>query len=231
MRFDAFTVLTFDCYGTMIDWETGLWQALQPIFARHNVALASEPALELFGRLEAAAENGAYRDYHTVLRETLQGFGTRLGFTPTPQELQHFAASVKDWPAFADAPAALQAMQRRYKLAVISNIDDELFAFSAQRLQVNFDWAITAQQARSYKPSLHIFQRAFERLGVPPSAILHVAQSLYHDISPANDLGVTTVWVNRRQHKPGSGATLPAQAQPDLEVPDLHTLAVKMGLL
>lgn len=231
MHFETFAVLTFDCYGTLIDWEKGLLEALQPIFARHQVRLQAEPALELFGALESAAEGGPYRDYKTILRSVLEAMGTELGFTPTPQELEHFAMSVKDWPAFSDSPGALQALQQRYKLAVISNIDDDLFAWSAQRLRVNFDWVITAQQARSYKPSLHNFHLAFERLGVPQGAILHVAQSLFHDIAPAQALGLTTVWVNRRQNKPGSGATPLSRVKPDLEVPDLHTLAVQMGVL
>ncbi|MGE3538052.1 MAG: haloacid dehalogenase type II [Candidatus Tectimicrobiota bacterium] len=231
MHFENFQVLTFDCYGTLIDWETGLWKALQPIFARHRVTLHEERALELFGELEAAAEAEPYRDYATILRSVLESMGRRLGFTPTPEEGQHFARSVKDWPAFADVPRALQALQQHYKLAIISNIDDELFALSAPRLQVRFDWVITAQQARSYKPAPRHFQLAFERLGVPQSAILHIAQSLFHDIAPARALGLATVWVNRRQQKPGFGATPPVQAQPDLEVPDVQTLAARMGLL
>jgi 2-haloacid dehalogenase len=102
---------------------------------------------------------------------------------------------------------------------------------SAPRLGVQFDWLITAQQARSYKPALHNFQMAMTRIGVPPRHILHVAQSLYHDIAPARSLGLSTVWVNRRQALPGWGATPPAQAQPDVEVPDLRTLAEQMGML
>ena len=136
-----------------------------------------------------------------------------------------------DWPAFPDSAPALLALHNRYKLAIISNIDDDLFAMSAPRLGVQFDWIITAQQAQSYKPALHNFQMAMARIGVPPRHILHVAQSLYHDIAPARSLGLSTVWVNRRQAQPGWGATPPAQAQPDAEVPDLRTLAEQMGML
>lgn len=231
LNFDRFEVLTFDCYGTLIDWETGLWAALSPVFANHRVSVALDRALELYGELESEAERGPYRDYKAVLRMVLEGLGPRLGFTPTPDELERFAVSVKDWPAFPDSPRALRALKTKYKLAIISNIDDDLFAFSAQRLQVPFDWVITAQQVRSYKPSLNNFRRAFERLEVPQSKILHVAQSLFHDIAPAKALGLATVWVNRRYGKAGSGATPPAQAQPDLEVPDLQSLAQHIGLL
>ncbi len=231
LNFDAFEVLTFDCYGTLMDWESGIWEALRPVFANHRIDITGERALELYAELESEAERGEYREYKIVLRMVLEGFGSRLGFMPSQAELQRFAESVKDWPAFPDSAPALQALKKKYKLAIISNVDDDLFAFSAQRLQTQFDWVITAQQARSYKPSLNNFHLAFERIGLPRDKILHVAQSLYHDIAPAKALGLATVWVNRRHNKPGFGATPPAQAQPDLEVPDLQTLAGMMGLM
>jgi 2-haloacid dehalogenase len=231
LPFDAFAVLTFDCYGTLIDWETGIWEALQPIFANHHVTLPPDRALELYGELESEAEGGEYREYKAILRTVLEGFGARLDFAPTAHELDRFAMSVRDWPAFPDSPRALQALRKTYKLAIISNIDDDLFAFSAQRLQVKFDWVITAQQAKSYKPSVNNFHLAFERIGVPRSTILHVAQSLFHDIAPAKALGLSAVWINRRHGKAGCGATPPAQARADLEVPDLQTLAERIGLL
>jgi 2-haloacid dehalogenase len=229
--FEEFEVLTFDCYGTLIDWETGLWGALRPILAAHGLDPVPDRVLELYGELESAAEGGAYREYKGVLRTVLEGLGGRLGFVPTAEESARFATSVKEWPAFPDSAAALQALHRRYRLAVVSNIDDDLFAHSARRLQVDFDWVVTAQQARSYKPSHNNFRLAFERIGVPKQRILHVAQSLFHDIAPANALGLSSVWVNRRRTKAGPGATPPAQARPDLEVPDLRTLAEQMGLL
>jgi 2-haloacid dehalogenase len=231
LRFDDFDVLTFDCYGTLIDWETGILEALLPVFASHQADLVPDRALELYGELEAAAEHGPYREYKAILRTVLEGLGARLGFSPTGKELEQFSTSVKDWPAFPDSPAALQALHKKYRLAIVSNIDDDLFAHSAQRLQVRFDWIITAQQVKSYKPSVNNFRMAFERIGVPPNRILHVAQSLFHDIAPANTLGLSSVWVNRRHKKEGSGATPVAQARPDLEVPDLRTLAEKIGLM
>lgn len=231
LQWNDFEVLTFDCYGTLIDWETGILESLRPIFAAHRIALIPDKTLELYGELESSAERGEHREYKAILRSVLEGLGRRLGFTPTAEELQRFSTSVKDWPAFPDSAEALQALHRKYRLAIISNIDDDLFAFSAQRLQVKFDWIITAQQAKSYKPSLDNFRLAFERIGVPQKRILHVAQSLFHDIAPANVLGLSTVWVNRRHNKEGSGATPSAQAHPDLEVPDLRTLAVKIGVM
>jgi 2-haloacid dehalogenase len=231
LSFDRFEALTFDCYGTLIDWEAGIWEALQPALTSHHITIAKDKALELYGELESDAERGEYRDYKTVLRMVLEELGSRLGFTPTPGELDRFSESVKDWPAFPDSACALQALKKKYKVAIISNIDDDLFAFSAQRLQVPFDWVITAKQAQSYKPSLKHFYLAFERLSLPKDKILHVAQSLYHDIAPAKSLGLATVWVNRRHAQGGFGATPPAQVQPDLEVPDLQTLVKVMGLI
>jgi len=231
LRFDDFAVLTFDCYGTLIDWETGILDSLRPVLAAHRVDLVPERTLELYGELESAAEDGPYREYKAILRTVLEGLGSRLGFTPTAKELEQFSTSVKDWPAFPDSAAALQALHTKYRLAVVSNIDDDLFAHSAQRLQVRFDWIVTAQQAKSYKPSLNNFRLAFDRIGVPQNRILHVAQSLFHDIAPANSLGLSSVWVNRRHKKEGSGATPMAHARPDLEVPDLRTLAEKIGLM
>jgi len=223
-------VLSFDCYGTLIDWEAGIWQALGPIFARHNIEVTTNQALELYGEFESKAERGAYREYKTVLRMALAGLASRLGFIPSESELAQFSESVKDWPAFADTTPALRALKKKYKLAIISNIDDDLFAYSAQRLKIDFDWIITAQQVKSYKPSLTNFQLAFRRIGLPQNKILHVAQSLYHDIVPANRLGLSTVWVNRRHDKEGAGATPPADAKPDVIVPDLRTLVDMMGL-
>ena len=229
--FTDFSVLTFDCYGTLIDWETGLRDALEPILAAHGVGLPSERALEMFGELETAAEAGAYRRYRAVLGEVLEGFGRRLGFSPTPEEVERFAGSVPSWPPFGDSPNALRAFKQRYRLAIISNIDDDLIARSAETLGVAFDWIVTAEQARSYKPSPNNFRAALDRIGTTPNEILHVAQSLFHDIAPAKSLGWSTVWVNRRQGRVGPGATPPAAVQPDLEVPDLVALARAMNLL
>jgi 2-haloacid dehalogenase len=225
LDFSRKAVLTFDCYGTLIDWEAGILAAVRPILRAHGVEAGDDQVLELFARLESAAEAGPYRPYAQILASVMRGLGQRLGFAPGPAEVGALAASVGDWPPFSDSVAALAALKRRFRLAIISNIDDDLFAASQRRLGVDFDWIITAQQARSYKPSLNNFRLALERIGVPQEQVLHVAQSLFHDHVPAKQLGLETVWVNRRGGQPGPGATPPAEAQPDLEVPDLRTLA------
>ena len=225
LNLDDFRVLTFDCYGTLIDWESGISDALQRVLAAHQVTLPNEQALEWYAELEAEAERGEYREYKAVPKTVLAGFGSRLGFVPTLAELQSLPESIRDWLPFPDTVAALRVLKQKHKLAIISNVDDDLFAFSAQHLEVPFDWVITAQQVRSYKPSVNNFNRALERIGAPKDKVLHVAQSLFHDIVPAKALGLSTVWINRRHGKEGFGATPPAQAQPDLIVPDLKTLA------
>jgi 2-haloacid dehalogenase len=225
---DRFSILTFDCYGTLIDWEQGILTVLRPILERHGVPLSDDRILELYGELEAAAEYGQYQLYREVLARVVEGFGQRLGFSPSAAERAALAESVGQWPPFPDTVEALHVLAGRYQLAILSNIDDALFAESARLLATDFAAVITSQQVGSYKPNPGNFQYAIERLDVPPEQVLHVAQSLFHDIAPARAAGLTTVWVNRRHDRPGFGATPPATARPDLEVPDLATLAERV---
>jgi 2-haloacid dehalogenase len=160
-----------------------------------------------------------------VLAETLRKIGASLGFQPAAAELESFAGSVGDWPPFRDSPAALRRLKARFGLAVVTNCDDDLFARSQRRLGIDFDWVITAERARSYKPSHRNFELVFATIDAPRERILHVAQSLFHDHVPAKELGMATVWIDRRRGQPGSGATPPADAVPDLVLPDLRSLA------
>jgi 2-haloacid dehalogenase len=220
LDFDPFRVLTFDCYGTLIDWESGLLAALQPVLRSQGHDLSDRQVLEIYSELEPNAQN-PYRPYREVLENVVRGFGERVGFQVSAAAAQSLPESLKDWPPFPDTRAALKTLKTRYKLAIISNTDDDLFAATAHHLEVQFDEVITAQQARAYKPSLLPFQLALQRLGCPCGQVLHVGQSVYHDVLPAKSLGIATVLVHRR----GFGATRPADAQPDLTVPDLQTLA------
>lgn len=190
--------LSFDCYGTLIDWERGILAALKPRFP-------STPDAELlrrYGQIEAELEAGPYRPYRDILRDA----GERLGAT----------FDLEDWEPFPDTAEALRRLGRRYKLAILSNVDDELFAASARKLGIHFDAIVTAQQCRSYKPSLNNFLLLRERLGEAP---LHCAQSLFHDHVPARALGWRTAWVKR-------GAVIGADVdlRPDLAVDDLAAL-------
>jgi 2-haloacid dehalogenase len=159
------------------------------------------------------------------LEDVAQGLAEAMGFPLPAAERGFLAESVVDWPAFPDTAGALRVLAGRYRLAVLSNIDPELLAQSLPKLGVEFDRVITAADARSYKPGPGHFRLALEALDLPKERVLHVAQSLYHDIAPARSLGWSTVWVNRRAGRSGAGATYPAHAAPDLEVPDLATLA------
>ncbi len=224
LDFRRFGWLTFDCYGTLIDWETGILNAVKPILAAYGRNMTDQEILETYAQLEANAEAGVYKTYREVLEEVVRGFGTIQRFRPTDREVRSLPEAVKDWRPFADTVEALRALKARYRLAIISNVDDDLFAATSGRLEVPFDAVITAQQARSYKPALNNFRVAMERISASADKILHVAQSLYHDVAPAKSLGLTTVWVNRRAGRAGGGATVPTAAAPDLEVPDLASL-------
>jgi 2-haloacid dehalogenase len=238
---DAFDVLTFDCYGTLIDWETGILAALHRALDADEAVAADAPGgpslpdddglLGLFGRHESEAEAGKYLPYREVLGGTLRAIAADVDRAVSDAAVAKFGGSVVDWPAFPDSAAALAALHGRYRLGVITNCDDDLFAASAARLETDFDWVITAQQARRYKPNPRNFELAFERIGLPPKRILHVAQSLFHDHVPAKRLGLSTVWVNRRHDRPGAGATPPANATPDLVVPDMAALAALVAAL
>lgn len=223
--FSKYGVITFDCYGTLIDWESGMLAALKPLLAQHNVTLDDEQILEKYARFESDLEKGEYKQYREILKTVVQRFGEEFGFTPSVAEQNFLPDSIQHWQPFADTIAALQQLKQSFQLAIISNIDDALFADTARRLTVPFDYVITAEQVQSYKPSLNNFQQAIARMGLPPDRILHAAGSIYHDILPASSLGLTTVWVNRRASKGGSGAAPAAKAQADLVVPDLQTLA------
>lgn len=229
--FEHFDAVTFDCYGTLIDWERGILGALDALFEGAGVEVpAVEERLELFARLEADAERGEFRTYREVLVDVALALGLEFGTEADRDRAAAFAASVPTWPPFSDSTAALNALGARYRLAILSNVDDDLFEGSATLLGVDFDEVVTAQQLRSYKPAAAHFHEVLRRLDLPVDRVLHVAQSLYHDVAPAKALGFKCVWVNRRTGKRGGGATRPAMAVPDLEVPDLGALAREMGL-
>jgi 2-haloacid dehalogenase len=223
--FDRFEVLTFDCYGTLIDWEAGIAAGLRRVLEPRGVTIDEDTLLERYARQEAALEAGPYLRYRQVLAESLRRVGRELGVDITDEEAAEFGGSVGDWPAFPDSAEALARLAERYRLGVITNCDDDLFAASNRRLGVEFEWIVTAQQSRSYKPSRNNFGLAFLRIGLPRDRILHVAQSLFHDHVPAKQLNLATAWIDRRRSRAGFGATPPATATPDLDVPDLATFA------
>ncbi len=225
LDYGRFEALTFDCYGTLIDWEAGILAGLRPVLDARGVKPPDDEVLEAFAGAEAALEAGPYLRYREILGRCLREVAADYAVAPDLADVASFAGSVGDWPAFPDSVEALRRLHERFRLGVITNCDDDLFARSATRLQTDFDWVVTAQQARGYKPDPRNFEVAFERIGLPREQILHVAQSLFHDHVPAKELGLTTVWIDRRAGRAGSGATPPADAKPDATFTDMASFA------
>jgi len=220
LDFTRFKAITFDCYGTLIDWESGLLAALRPVLRRPGSNLGDAEILALYSEIEPQAQV-PYRRYRDVLAQVARQMADRLGFSISQSEAESLPNSLKDWQPFPDTNAALARLKSRYKLAIISNTDDELFAATSKHFSVRFDEVVTAEQAQAYKPSHAPFRLALQRLGLPQDQVLHVGQSVYHDVLPAQSLGLATVLVQRR----GFGAARPAEGIPDLTVPDMQRLA------
>jgi 2-haloacid dehalogenase len=213
LRLGDFKVLTFDCYGTLIDWETGLYTALEPLLRAARVELARDAVLAEFARHEAAQESAtpAMR-YSELLAEVHRRLARQWNVTLRDADHTAFARSVPQWPAFPDTVAALAYLKRHYKLVILSNVDRESFAGSNARLGVSFDAVCTAEDIGSYKPDPRNFRYlidAVAKLGLRADEILHTAQSLYHDHAPGQAAGLRTAWIDRRQAREGWGATLP----------------------
>ena len=212
------TTLTFDCYGTLIDWEAGVLDVLRPLLARHGAMPSDDEIITVFQDLDAALCKPPYKPYRAVLAGVAEGLGRHFGASLEPRDRDVLALSIPSWKPFPDTVAALHALGRRYRLAIISNIDDDLFAASARQLEVPFEAVVTAGQVRCYKPDPAIFEEALRRLGEAPSAVAHVAEGV-GEVVPARRLGCSTVWVRRN----GRSARLLTEAAA-LEVPDLQSL-------
>ena len=203
--FDDIEWVSFDCYGTLIDWETGISASIGEVTADRGIAKSRAEILALYAEFEPRAQDSeSFLNYRCVLRRVMLSVGNELGFRCNESELDCLSESLPNWPVFPEVKDALQTLKKHYKLAVISNVDDDLFAGTAKWLGVEFDVVVTAEQVESYKPDLTNFHTAAARMGVDRQKWLHVAESLYHDIAPANRLGVKSVWVNRAD-KPSGG--------------------------
>ncbi len=227
LDYGAVDALTFDCYGTLIDWEAGILAALRSTVPALR-EVDGELLLDEYANAEASLEAGPYRRYREIAGEAMADVARAHGAEPTPDDVARLGGSVADWPAFQDSHDALVRLATRFRLGVLTNCDDDLFAASNARLGVAFDWVVTAQQVGSYKPDERNFAALLERLaadGVEQPRILHVAQSLFHDHAPAQRLGFRTVWIDRRHDRPGAGATPPADAKPDASFPSMAAFA------
>jgi 2-haloacid dehalogenase len=226
-----YDALSFDCYGTLIDWEAGLAAVLRPWADAHGLELTDERLLTAYATHETQAEAEHPTDlYPRILARAMRALGAELGVPVRNDEAEALAASVPQWPAFPDSAEALRRLSRRYKLIILSNVDRASFAGSNERLGVTFTSVLTAQDIGSYKPSPRNFEalaREVQRLGIAEGRLLHVAQSLFHDHVPAKAAGLPTVWINRRSGNPGWGATPTPQADvaPDWTFPSMAAFA------
>ena len=228
---DEFEARSFDCYGTLIDWETGLLAALEPLLARASARPAPDEALEAYALAESRAEENYPADaYPSILSRVWLDLAAQWGVADDETKREAFAGSVGEWPAFPDTVEALKRLKRRYKLIILSNVDRASFARTNRRLEVEFDRIITAQDLGSYKPDPRNFEALVaevEGMGIRRDQLLHVAQSLYHDHVPANAIGLATAWIDRRAGMSGGGATRRPEADvtPDFTFPSMAALA------
>ena len=230
MKLTDFKVLSFDCYGTLVDWETGLWSALQPLVGRTRID--RETALATFGLIEPEQEHATpalpYRD---ILARVHAKLAQRWEVASTDAMDEAFGLSVGAWPPFPDTVEALAYLKRHFKLVILSNVDRQNFAATNRRLGVTFDAICTAEDIGSYKPDLRNFAYLLEtvrKLGHDKRDLLHTAQSLYHDHAPAEAAGIARCWINRRADTgKGSGATKSVERMPklDFEFPTLGAMA------
>jgi len=221
MSLSQFETLTFDCYGTLIDWETGMVEALKPLLGRTKRALSRNQVLETHARHESSQQlqtpTMRYRDLLAVVYKRL---AEEWGVASTHEECVKYGRSVGDWPAFPDSAAALQYLKPRFKLVILSNVDNESFAHSNKRLGVEFDAVYTAEDVGAYKPSTRNFEYMLEKLAARDIArdkILHTAESLFHDHKPANDFKLKSCWIYRRHGDEGFGATMHPGQAPDVD--------------
>ena len=216
--------LTVDCYGTLIDWERGIRKAYGGILNGRGLKVWTAGLSRKYIEAELEVQPEGYRSYREVLSEASRRlFLAEFTIQLDACEAEALAGSLPTWPVFPDVPEALRKLKKRFKLAILSNIDDDLLANSIETLGVSFDERVTAQQIRSYKPGPAHWHEALKRFGVDKGRVLHVAASLVHDIRPASDLGFRCAWINRKHEK------LPLDLKPSWVLPDLHGLPGKLG--
>lgn len=221
MKLTDFKALTFDCYGTLIDWESGMIEGLKPLTERAGGRLSRDEILEAHARHESSQQNWTpARRYRDLLSIVYKRLAEEWGVVATAEECTAYGESVKDWPAFADSAEALRYLKQHYKLIILSNVDNKSFSFSNKKLGVDFDAIYTAEDIGSYKPSARNFDYMLEKLatiGVEKSQVLHTAESMFHDHAPANRVGLASCWIYRRHADQGFGATMHPGDMPNVD--------------
>ena len=221
MKLTDFKALTFDCYGTLIDWESGMVEALKPLTSRVTRELSRNDILEAHARHESAQQlqtpGKTYRDLLPIVYKRL---AEEWGASASWEECVAYGRSVRDWPAFIDSAGALQYLKKHFKLVILSNVDNENFAGSNKKLQVEFDAIYTAEDVGAYKPSDRNFEYMLTKMksvGIEKHEILHTAESMFHDHGPANRHGLASCWIYRRFDQDGFGATMHPGEMPKYE--------------
>lgn len=212
MKLTGFKALTFDCYGTLIDWESGMIEALKPLTERAGRALTRDAILEAHARHESEQQaQTPAKVYRELLATVYRRLAEEWRVSVSWDECVAYGRSVRNWPPFPDSAEALAYLKRHYRLVILSNVDNESFAASNEKLGVAFDAIYTAEDAGSYKPSDRNFDYMLAKLkslGIGKGDILHTAESMFHDHAPANRLGLASCWIFRRFEKQGFGATM-----------------------
>jgi len=212
MKLTDFKVLTFDCYGTLIDWESGMIEGLKPLTSKLARELSRNEILEAHARHESSQQlQTPAKTYSELLAIVYKRLAEEWGASVSVEECLAYGQSVKNWPAFSDSAGALQYLKKHYKLVILSNVDNISFAASNKKLEVEFDAIYTAEDCGSYKPSDRNFDYMLEKLktlGVEKHQILHTAESMFHDHVPANRHGLASCWIYRRFEQDGFGATM-----------------------
>jgi 2-haloacid dehalogenase len=221
MQLTDFNTLTFDCYGTLIDWESGIFEGLRPLLQRVEPPLTRDRVLEAHARHESSQQKYTpHLRYRELLAIVYKRLAEEWQVPHTLADCAAYGQSIRNWPAFDDSAPALQYLKQHYKLVILSNVDNESFSHSNAKLQVEFDAIITAEDVGSYKPSRRNFEYMLEKLGergIGKEHILHTAESLFHDHQPANEVGLASCWIYRRHAKQGFGATMNPGSQPKFD--------------
>ena len=226
MDFKQFEIISFDCYGTLIDWRSSVLDIIKPVLLDYSIEMPDTEIFNLFLEADRDTISKDYITYREVLTRIMENIGEILNLNLQQKDRECLVDRFGDWYPFPDSHNALVTLQEKFKLAIISNVDDEMFNLTMRCIGIKFEHIITAKQVQSYKPSHKNFNTALEIFGLPKEKVLHVAQSIHHDIKPTNELGWNNVWVNRYNEPERID---PAEF-PDLEVPDLASLVKIINL-
>ena len=229
LRLESYDAVSFDCYGTLIDWDVGVANLLGPWAVRHGIEADCGTLLQAFAEAQFRHQQAApFKIYREVLRQAFLDVANGFGVEPTESERELFARTVGTWPSFLDSLDALRWLKAKgLHLAVVSNVDNASFAETSSRLGGLIDTAVTAETVQAYKPDPRMFAALIDRLGqagIRPERCLHVAQSRFHDVAPGRAAGLEVIWVDRRAGRPGRGITIESEARPSHRVASLAEL-------